>query len=286
MDSEVSFKNSYNNLGFLKRIDTLKHTLNYGELVLTIAQPYFFTKPLTSEILLFKFHHNPAEAADYLQNLSDVLIYLREGMRSELEGMHGDEESVPAHISLFIIHSLMKIKASVQHMLRLSKQFNCLSCDIHVFPYVYVVQDSLDVLIHQYFDLFVKKYRCTGEMNIFLKLWKPVLNGILKKGPSAKLVASNIQDKLESRLGISYLSFIGCDECAICGDDIYEDSDFAVLDACNHLMCACCAKVSYMRISILYFSILADCCFIYDYLPRIPSIAFRKHKRFRITYFI
>ena len=54
-----------------------------------------------------------------------------------------------------------------------------------------------------------------------------------------------LQEKL-IHLEVSNLLNPDDNECPICGDSIDANSDFAVLDTCNHLMCTDCAEVTLM----------------------------------------
>ena len=63
-------------------------------------------------------------------------------------------------------------------------------------------------------------------------------------GPLTAHFGNALKDNVQE--AYRHLRSVDNQECVICGDEIREDSDFAVLDTCNHFMCTDCAEVALM----------------------------------------
>ena len=230
---------------FLKSFDYAhdrKSCLNYGELVLQIETCLSFDKSEMIDSIIY----DPARGAAALSKLKDILVYLRDYKNEELKAMYTEECSVTAPILFYLLNITLKIRRIVFcfTMRYLQKSYRNKG---YIYSYLCCLVDVVEVIAYRHLKLFLYKYNDFPDLKNYLAIIpEEDLQYMSRKRSEAKNVNIILQDKLGVDLEVSQLLKPDDNECAICGDSLDANSDFAVLDTCNHLMCTDCAEVTLM----------------------------------------
>ena len=238
ISSEIEIEN-------LEDVKHLKSELTYEDLALIISTPFRKTDIFSLNDILSKLHADKIKGNKSLQTLKDLLICLRDVK----ENNHNSQSCK------YVLSQIMKIKKSLVFMQRIqNEQFKeSYWCNFYIYPFIYAIQDVLDVIIFRYFRKFVTEHIDSMNLVYFLYDWRSDINDVLDIGPSTEYFNNALQEKVGSRLDVPYFLMAGDNECVICDVKLKEDSDFAVLDSCNHLMCANCAETTLMgRVSAFH----------------------------------
>ena len=195
--------------------------------------------------------HNPARGASALNKLKNLLVYLRDYKNEELKAMFAEESPISVPIIFNLLKRIMEIhriiKSFIKTYINQCYDNNPIG-NAHVYPYLCSLGDVVDVIAYRYLKLFLHKYKYTPGMEKYLGSIRQEeeFHRISRKGCKTQNFNSALQDKLGVNLEVSHLVNADNSECPICSDSLDANSDFAVLDACNHLMCTDCAEVTLM----------------------------------------
>ena len=226
-----------------------KSSLNYGEMMLAILRIVFKSNDTASDSRLFQFMNDPRDSAAILEVVKDLFIHIRDEKIEELRKMH-DEKNVPqVKVSIYIFQITVEIRERLEIMFdRFHKMVPSTDrdSDSFIYPYLCLFKDTLDVLIFRHYKFFMGVHRNNAEMETILSKSKWLLDSILDQGPTTTHFETSLQDKVGTQDGVAHLLTANDKSCAICLEEINENSDFAVLDTCNHLMCTDCAEVTLM----------------------------------------
>ena len=144
----------------------------------------------------------------------------------------------------------MDIRRIVQYFIRtyIDKCYeNNPICNVYIYPYLCYLGDVVEIIVYRHIKLFLHKCKSTQGMKKYLaNIPEKDLHYMSRKRCEAKNFKIILQEKLGVDLEVSQLLKPDDNECPICGDSLDANSDFAVLDSCNHLMCTDCAEVTLM----------------------------------------
>ena len=228
----------------LDSILLMKTCLNYGEFVLAIETCFPFDFRIYFDCIIYDL----ARGADALNRIKDLLVYLRDVRNDELKNMYSKESPITAPILYNLLNSTLKIRKIVQYFIKTCKRSennpNYNACSIY--PYLCSLDDVVEVIVYRHLKLFLHKSKSTqGMKNYLAYIPKGDLRYMSIKGCKTKNFNITLQEKLGVDLEVSHL-LKPDSECPICGKSLDSNSDFAVLDTCNHLMCTDCAEVILM----------------------------------------
>ena len=227
----------------LGKLHDMKGVLNYAELISEIETCISFdVKNIFSCII-----YDPERGADALKELKNILVYLRDSKNDELKAMSTKESSISASIMFYLLKTTLKIRETVKYFIRTyDKHINDDVCKAYIYPYLCSLDDAVEVIAYRHLKLFLNDYKYSPDMQNYLpNLSKKLLYHFSRKGCKPKDFNNTLQEKLGVDLEVSHL-LEPDSECAICGESLDANSDFAVLDTCSHLMCTDCAEVTLM----------------------------------------
>ena len=229
----------------LNKVYENRNCLNYCELILAISSHVFQNVKYSATSMFNTFWYAPEKSAQILKITNDMLIHIRDVKKEDLRDMHTGQQ-MHVYISYHIFKVLLNIKRCLSYDMMgiydrtISKRDQ--DGDIYIYPYLLLIKDVLDLIIYRHYEKATDKFKHVAEINLFThgNICAYIKSGM--RVPSSK----SFQFALQGKNGVSHLLTSEKENCVICGDEIYEDSDFAVLDTCNHFMCTDCADVCLM----------------------------------------
>ena len=232
-------------LGDLENLQYSKKFLKYSMLLLEIENSLIFDERKMFDCII----KNPIKGAASLNQLKDVLVYVRDN-NEELKVMYAEDSPISAPILFYLLSITLKVYRTVEYLIKTCKSEcyqNNASCNEYIYPYLCSLRDVVEVIAYRHLKLFLYKYKFNPDMENYLaNIPKQDLHCISRKGCVTKDFNIALQGKLGVDLKLSHLLKPDENECAVCGVSLDAYSDFAVLDTCNHLMCTDCAEVTLM----------------------------------------
>ena len=170
----------------------------------------------------------------------EILVYLRDYKNEELA-------EIPFSVRSFFIERTCEIKKKLDTIRFLAEDNNA----PHYVPFALFIKDRLniiseafDVILHRHF-VYLLNHTENQSLDLINHTDVPLITALANKikhisSPEPTFSWSHHKDPAD------VLS--GSDDkiCVICTEDLNIDSDIAVLDVCNHLLCATCAEVALM----------------------------------------
>ena len=237
-----------------KDLNVSKSSLSYSEIVCEISM---YLPPHDDDYQVRKMIPNLFGNSVILKMLRDLLIYLRDERTNEVKNMQGSNVFNPADSSYKTLIATRIILKSIKciHVKCMSMRPGSLKIDSQFYPYFHELYDVLVILIHRHLKKIYFKYKDLHtiddyKMNVYISMTPFNFENITNittahfGGPLTAHFGTALKDKVQEVY--RHLRSVDNEECVICGDEIREDSDFAVLDTCNHFMCTDCAEVALM----------------------------------------
>ena len=225
----------------LNGFHNIKYVLNYDELLLEIDACISSEPKKIFDCIIY----DPTRVAEVLIKLKDLFVYLRDDKNEELKAMFTEESSIPAPIIFYSLKTIFQLHRIVQNFIK--TYINEYYDNTYIYPYLCSLGDVLDVIAYRHLKLFLNKYRYTPNIKNYLaNIPAEDLFCFSRKACETNKFSKTLQEKLGVDLDVSHLLKPDDNECAICGVGLDTNSDFAVLDTCNHLMCTDCAEVTLM----------------------------------------
>ena len=245
MDHQVSVPEElYYVINCLENLHHMKGVLNYAELVSVIETSISFDVTKIFECIIY----DPTRGSYVLKKLKDILVYLRDNKNEELKAMFVKKSSIPAPIIFYLLETTLQIQRIIKEFRNTYEQMYTTDpiCDAYIYPYLCSLSDVVEVILYRHLKLFIYTYKYTADMDNYLSyIHVNILSHFSINGCETQNFSGTLQEKLGVNLEVSHL-LKPDSECSICGDSLDVNSDFAVLDTCNHLMCADCAEVTLM----------------------------------------
>ena len=221
-----------------------RRNLSYGELLFQLHD-LLCSRQLGDGIVTWLLSRDidgawPDQEVLVLKYIMEILIDLRDYKNEHLA-------EIPFSVRTFFIERTLEIKKKLDTIRFLVEDKNA----SHYVPFALFIKDRLniiaeafDVILHRHF-VYLLNHTENQSLDLMNHTDIPLITSLANKikhisSPEPTFSWSHNKNPAD------VLS--GSDDkiCVICTEDLNMASDFAVLDVCNHLLCAPCAEVALM----------------------------------------